>query len=70
MTQTSLPIPKSGQLARIELSSYGEDGLALAQLALKLKKNNPDNPLVIITANAFDAQRLLEEIPYFSPTSR
>ncbi len=68
MTQTSLPIPKSGQLARIELSSYGEDGLALAQLALKLKKNNPDNPLVIITANAFDAQRLLEEIPYFSPT--
>ncbi|MEI8362959.1 MAG: transcription-repair coupling factor [Betaproteobacteria bacterium] len=68
MTQTSLPIPKTGQLNRIELSTNGEDGLALAALALKLKSTNPAKPLVIITANAFDAQRLLEEIPYFAPT--
>ena len=67
MTQTSLSIPKAGQSSRVELSTNGEDGLALAELALNLKKNHPNQPLVIITANGFDAQRLLEEIPYFAP---
>ena len=65
MTQTSLPIPKSGQSTRVELSTNGEDGLALAELGEKLKNNK--QPLVVITASAFDAQRLLEEIPYFAP---
>ncbi len=68
MTQTSLPIPKTGQSNRAEFSTNGEDGLALAELALKLKDSSPAKPLVIITANAFDAQRLLEEIPYFAPS--
>ena len=68
MTQTSLTIPKSGQSSRVELSTNGEDGLALAELALKLKSSSPAKPLVIITENAFDAQRLLEEIPYFAPS--
>ncbi len=67
MSQTLLPIPKPGQANRIELSSDGEDGLALATLAVQLKASQPGKPLVIITANAFDAQRLLEEIPYFAP---
>ncbi len=65
MTYTSLPIPKQGQSSRFDLTTNGMDGLALAELATKLKKNK--QPLVIITANAFDAQRLLEEIPYFAP---
>src|SRR5450830_1377032 len=68
MTQTSLTIPKPGQSSRVELSTNGEDGLALAELALKLKSSSPTKPLVIITENAFDAQRLLEEIPYFAPS--
>ncbi|MSP86712.1 MAG: transcription-repair coupling factor [Methylotenera sp.] len=68
MMQTSLPIPKSGSASRVELSTHGEDGLALAELGLKLKGDSPPKPLVIITANGFDAQRLLEEIPYFAPT--
>ncbi len=68
MTQMQLTIPKSGLSSRIELSTYGEDGLALAELGLKLKSDSPSRPLVIITANGFDAQRLLEEIPYFAPT--
>jgi transcription-repair coupling factor (superfamily II helicase) len=67
MTQTSLPIPKPGQATRIELAVRGEDGLALATLAQKFKHSHPQQPLVILTANAFDAQRLLEEIPYFAP---
>ncbi len=66
MTQISLPIPKAGQSARFELKTNGEDGLALAELATKLKSNK--QALVVITANAFDAQRLLEEIPYFAPS--
>ena len=68
MSQTSLLVPKLGQSNRVELSTNGEDGLALAELALKIKSATPTKPLVIITANAFDAQRLLEEIPYFAPS--
>ena len=37
------------------------DALALAQYAEK------NSPLVIITDNAQEAQRLLEEIPFFAP---
>ena len=40
------------------------DALALAQFAGK------NSPLVIITDNAQDAQRLLEEIPFFAPPLR
>lgn len=65
MTYTSLPIPKPGQSTRFDFNTNGIDGLAFAELAAQLKKNK--QPLVIITANAFDAQRLLEEIPYFAP---
>ena len=68
MTQTTLPIPSLGLASRITLATSGEDALSLANLALKLKANKPSQPLVIISANAFDAQRLLEEIPYFAPS--
>ena len=40
------------------------DALALAQYA------NKNSPLVIITDNAQEAQRLLEEIPFFAPQLR
>ena len=40
------------------------DALALAQLAAK------DSPLVVIAANALEAQRLVEEIPFFAPELR
>jgi transcription-repair coupling factor (superfamily II helicase) len=65
MTQTILPIPKSGKTERIELKQKGEDALSLATLASQLKKTK--QALIIITANGFDAQRLLEEIPFFAP---
>jgi len=67
MTQTTLPVPNPGQAARITISTTGEDSLALAGLAAALKQKKHKGPLVVITANAFDAQRLLEEIPYFAP---
>ncbi|MBI4808938.1 MAG: transcription-repair coupling factor [Nitrosomonadales bacterium] len=40
------------------------DALALAQLAAK------QSPLVVIAANALEAQRLVEEIPFFDPKLR
>jgi transcription-repair coupling factor (superfamily II helicase) len=43
---------------------YGSsDALALAQLAAK-------SPLVVVAANALEAQRLVEEIPFFAPELR
>ena len=67
MSQSALPIPKLGQATRVTLSHLGQDGHALAELALKLKRTATPQTLVIISANGFDAQRLLEELPYFAP---
>ncbi len=69
--QFFLPIPAPGQSERVNPQPSGTDSLTLAQLALRLaeQKNKPGRtPLVVITANAFEAQRLLEEIPWFAPT--
>lgn len=60
--QSFLPIPSPGKTERVTGLHAGADSLALAQLALELKK-----PLVILCASAFDAQRLLEEIHWFEP---
>lgn len=57
--------PKVGQPQRIACASNGLDSHALADLACRLKTTK--TPLVIITANAFEAQRLVEEIPFFAP---
>lgn len=55
---------------RVQIHSPGFDSLQLANLALDLqaKKSGGINPLVIITASAFEAQRLLEELPWFAPS--
>ena len=50
-----------GQRSRIGPFHGSADALALAELAGKVR------PLLVITASAADAQRLLEEIPYFDP---
>ncbi len=56
-----LPIPSPGSVIRYEHLDGSGDALALAQLA------RDANPLVVITGSALDAQRLLEEIPFFAP---
>ena len=61
--------PKLGQKSRFSYSANGLDSLSLALLACRLK-TTPEikqAPLVIITASAFEAQRLLDEMPYFAP---
>jgi transcription-repair coupling factor (superfamily II helicase) len=60
--QSQLPTPSPGKSERISGLHQGADALALARLARELK-----SPLVIITASAFDAQRLMEEMHWFEP---
>ncbi|MGJ8620492.1 MAG: transcription-repair coupling factor [Methylophilaceae bacterium] len=57
--------PTSGRTSRFSYAANGLDSLSLARLACDLKTTK--KPLVIITANAFEAQRLIEEIPFFAP---
>ena len=62
--QQPYTIPAPGTLLRYADFDGSSDSLFLAQLAQQTK------PVTIITANALDAQRLLEEIPYFAPELR
>lgn len=57
--------PSVGHPERFSYAANGLDSLALATLACRLKTTHA--PLVIVTSNAFEAQRLLEEIPFFAP---
>ncbi|HSR02920.1 MAG TPA: CarD family transcriptional regulator, partial [Methylophilaceae bacterium] len=61
--QLSPPLP--GRSSRFSYAANGLDSLLLAKLACDLKTTK--KPLVIITANAFEAQRLVEEIAFFAP---
>ncbi|HZX32370.1 MAG TPA: hypothetical protein VFF03_13545, partial [Rhodocyclaceae bacterium] len=61
----SLPaLPKPEQRIDLPPLAGSADALALARLA------TPGRPLAVITATAADAQRLLEEIPWFAPGLR
>jgi transcription-repair coupling factor (superfamily II helicase) len=72
-----LSAPPVGQKSRFSYAANGLDSLSLASLACRLKttqsttssttNRQQKTPLVIITSNAFEAQRLLEELPYFAP---
>ena len=69
--------PNVGQKSRFSYVANGLDSLSLASLACRLKttqsttksaiENSKKSPLVIITSSAFEAQRLLEELPFFAP---
>ena len=58
--------PSVGHSTRFLYAANGLDSLALASLSCRLKTTKA--PLVIITSNAFEAQRLMDEIPYFAPS--
>ena len=63
----SLPaLPKPGNRIDLPLLAGSADALALAEIAAR----HPGKLLAVVTASAADAQRLLEEIPWFGPTLR
>ncbi len=66
--QLTIAVPANGALNRQDALAHGLDSFALAQLALEIKASKRKAPLAIITANAFEAQRLLEELPWFAPS--
>jgi transcription-repair coupling factor (superfamily II helicase) len=57
-------LPKPGIISRYTALDGSSDALFLAQVAQQAR------PVTIITAHALDAQRLLEEIPFFAPELR
>ncbi len=57
-----------GDLLRTSYTYQGSsDACTLARLA---RANKSDKPFTVVTANALDAQRLLNEIPFFAPEQR
>ena len=63
----AVSLPVIGHPQRFSFQSQGLDSRALAELACGLKATN--TPLVVLTASAFEAQRLMDEIPFFGRES-
>ena len=63
-----LPKLSSGKRYTLPRPAGSADALLLAQLGMREKAAG--KPLAIVTADANDAQRLLEEIAFFAPTLR
>jgi transcription-repair coupling factor (superfamily II helicase) len=61
MTILQIELPPPGNRVRSPSLAGSSDALALAQLARARR------PLAVFTATAQDAQRLLDEIPFFAP---
>ena len=59
-------LPKAGSRIDLPFMAGSSDALALAEIAT----GNPGKLLAVVTANAADAQRLLDEIPWFGPKLR
>ncbi len=59
-------LPKAGSRIDLPFLAGSSDALALAEMAT----GNPGKLLAVVTANAADAQRLLDEIPWFGPKLR
>jgi transcription-repair coupling factor (superfamily II helicase) len=67
----SLPaLPKIGERLQLPAFSGSADALLVAQAALAARRAGKQRLLAVLTASASDAQRLLEEIPWFAPELR
>ena len=67
----SLPaLPKIGERLQLPCFSGSADALLIAQTAHTAKHSGSPRLLAVLTASANDAQRLLDEIPWFAPDLR
>ncbi len=62
-----LPVFKAGERTQLPSFAGSADALYIAQLA---GRAHPRTLLAVLTASAADAQRLLDEIPWFAPELR
>ncbi|MCE1180872.1 MAG: transcription-repair coupling factor, partial [Rhodocyclales bacterium] len=60
------PLPKAGQRLDLPAVHGSADALLLTEIATR----HPGRLLAVVTENAADAQRLLDEIPWFAPDLR
>jgi len=64
------PLPKAGERLQWPPLSGSADALAIAQAARAAQGAGTGHLLAVLTASPGDAQRLLEEIPWFAPGLR
>ena len=62
-----LPMPRPGDRLQLPALCGSADALAISELA---RTAGSKRLLTVLTASANDAQRLLEEIPWFAPNLR
>ncbi|MCM8596103.1 MAG: transcription-repair coupling factor [Candidatus Accumulibacter sp.] len=65
-----LPLPKPGDRVQFPSFAGSADALLLADSASRETDSASPRLLAVITANAGDAHRMLEEIPWFTPRLR
>ena len=65
-------MPKAGERLHLPAFSGSADALSIAEAAEQAKRASPGHArlLAVLTASAGDAQRLLDEIPWFAPELR
>jgi transcription-repair coupling factor (superfamily II helicase) len=63
-------LPKPGERSQLPPFSGSADALLIAQTAAAARSAGTGQLLAVLTASAGDAQRLLEEIPWFAPDLR
>ncbi|MDQ5941205.1 MAG: hypothetical protein QG572_18, partial [Pseudomonadota bacterium] len=64
------PLPRPEQRVSLPELTGSADALAIASLARSALSADGGRLLAVLTANPADAQRLLEEIPWFAPEAR
>ncbi|MBL8397709.1 MAG: transcription-repair coupling factor [Candidatus Accumulibacter sp.] len=61
-----LPLPASGERLQFSCGIGSSDALLIADAALRASREAQRRLLVVVTASSGDAQRLLDEIPWFA----
>lgn len=70
MSFFSLSLPVAGERFRLPAFIGSADALLIAEAAARAAHGGSQRLLAVVTENAGDAQRLLEEIPWFAPNLR
>ncbi len=71
LSKLPLPaLPKAGERLQLPCFSGSADALLIAQTAHAARLSGGPRLLAVLTASANDAQRLLDEIPWFAPDLR
>ncbi|HPP47855.1 MAG TPA: hypothetical protein PLF25_10195, partial [Accumulibacter sp.] len=65
-----LPLPARGEKLHFPVYAGSSDALLIAEAASRAGQGDKRRLLVVVTASSGDAQRLLDEIPWFAAELR